>query len=288
MTKLEHQLKQLTWRNRHGSHRTQYSRRKTLTMMARQLHQLGFKNLTQNSLKPKHVHALFRVWTESGLSERTQINYITQLRWWAEQINKPDLLPPTNRELGFGRVKSNPDKSKAQYLDASVLAKIKNRRIRFSLELQQEFGLRKEECVKFRPSYADQGTYIKLKSSWTKGGRPREIPVVSNTQRELLDRLSEVAGSGSMIPDDKSVREWIFVYGAAIEGCGLRNMHGLRHGYAQRRYEALAGWKCPFAGGPSVKELTHDQKKTDHEVRLTVSRELGHNRVEVTNVYLGR
>ena len=40
-----------------------------------------------------------------------------------------------------------------------------------SLELQRAFGLRREEAMKFQPSYADQKDHITLKASWTKGGR---------------------------------------------------------------------------------------------------------------------
>jgi len=65
-------------------------------------------------------------------------------------------------------------------------------------------------------------------------------------------------------------------------------MHGLRHAYAQRRYEELTGWRSPVAGGPSSRSLTQEQKEQDREVRLIISRELGHEREQVTAVYLGR
>ena len=55
-------------------------------------------------------------------------------------------------------------------------------------------------------------------------------------------------------------------------------MHGLRHAYAQNRYEELTGWKAPAAGGPDSKSLTPEQRELDREARLTISRELGHER----------
>ncbi len=64
-------------------------------------------------------------------------------------------------------------------------------------------------------------------------------------------------------------------------------MHGLRHAYAQDRYEELTGWKCPAAGGPVAKDLTHEQRERDREVRLIISRELGHERVAVVGAYCG-
>jgi len=73
-----------------------------------------------------------------------------------------------------------------------------------------------------------------------------------------------------------------------LRKAGISRAHGLRHTYAQRRYEDLAGWKSPHAGGPKSKDLTPDQRATDRAVRLAVSAEMGHAREEITAVYLGR
>jgi len=63
---------------------------------------------------------------------------------------------------------------------------------------------------------------------------------------------------------------------------------GLRHAYAQNRYEELTGWKCPAVGGPESRLLTPEQRKIDREVRLIISQEPGHERGAVTAAYLGR
>ena len=44
---------------------------------------------------------------------------------------------------------------------------------------------------------------------------------------------------------------------------GLSQMHGLRHAYAQNRYEELTGWQCPAVGGPNSKVLTPEQREAD-------------------------
>ena len=64
-------------------------------------------------------------------------------------------------------------------------------------------------------------------------------------------------------------------------------MHGLRHAYAQERYEELTGWQCPAAGGPDRQSLTPEQRQLDGEARLTISQELGHEREQVTAAYPG-
>jgi hypothetical protein len=65
-------------------------------------------------------------------------------------------------------------------------------------------------------------------------------------------------------------------------------MHGLRYACAQRRYEDLAGWKCPLASGPSQADLAGARMRIDQQARATVARELGHNRKVVSQTYLGK
>jgi hypothetical protein len=63
-------------------------------------------------------------------------------------------------------------------------------------------------------------------------------------------------------------------------------MHGLRHAYAQNRYEELTGWRPPAAGGPRVRALTPEQRRIDQKARLTISLELGHERPQIVAVYV--
>ena len=78
------------------------------------------------------------------------------------------------------------------------------------------------------------------------------------------------------------------VYEGNTRRAGLHHMHGLHHAYAQNRYEELTGWSCPAAGDPLAKQLTAEQRERDQEARITISRELGHEREAVTASYLGR
>lgn len=58
------------------------------------------------------------------------------------------------------------------------------------------------------------------------------------------------------------------------------------HAYAQARYAELTGWKAPAAGESTPEQLSPEQKRIDREARLTISRELGHEREQITAVYL--
>ena len=142
--------------------------------------------------------------------------------------------------------------------------------------------------MKFQPSYADQGDQIRLKASWTKGGKPRTIPIRTVAQRVILDKARELAGLGSLIPSQRSYVQQMRIYEGNTLRAGLSQLHGLRHAYAQERYEELTGWQCPATGGPDSKNLTSELKELDHQARLTISQELGHEREQVTAAYLGR
>ncbi len=157
-----------------------------------------------------------------------------------------------------------------------------------SLELQQAFGLRREEAMKIQRMMADQGDHLFLKRSWTKGGRERIVPIRTEQQREVLNRARRLAGRGSLIPSNRNYVHKMRVCEGNTRRAGLHHMHGLRHAYAQNRYEELTGWQCPAADRPVAKDLTQEQRKIDHEARLTISRELGHERGAVVGAYIGR
>ncbi len=142
--------------------------------------------------------------------------------------------------------------------------------------------------MKFIPTFADQGDHLNLKPSWTKGGKARTLPVRTTQHRQVLDRAHKLAGKGSLIPSNRNYRQQVRIYEGHTLRAGLSKMHGLRHAYAQQRYEELTGWKSPAAGGPSSKSLTWGQREQDQNARLIVSRELGHEREQITAVYLGR
>lgn len=96
------------------------------------------------------------------------------------------------------------------------------------------------------------------------------------------------ARTGSLIPADKTYAEQLGRFEHQCAAAGIHRVHGFRHQYAQVRYRELTGWAAPAAGGPRSRELTAEQKGIDREARLTISAELGHEREQVTAVYLGR
>jgi len=288
MRGLNHQLKQLCRHNREGSFGTQNRRERELTLIANQLHEIGFRGMNSHSLKPKHVEGLVRHWLEKEVAAGTIKNRMAAVRWWARKVNRQNVVARSNDFYGIPNRILVTGSSKAKSVSATQLEKVRDQHVRMSLELQQAFGLRREESIKFIPNYADQGDHIVLKPSWTKGGKARTLPIRTDEQREVLDRAHKLAGKGSLIPSNRDYRQQVRIYEGHTLRAGLSKMHGLRHTYAQRRYEVLTGWKSPIAGGPSSKSLTPDQRDQDRQARLIISREMGHEREQVTSVYLGR
>ena len=288
MKDLNYQLKQLGHRNRDGSRSTQAHRARILSLCANQLPQLGYRRLTAGGLRTKHVDALVRHWQDQGVSVGTLKNRLATLRWWADKIGKQNIVARTNSHYGIPSRSHVARTSKAKELTESMLERIQDRFVVLSLRLQRLFGLRREEAIKFMPSYADRKDHVRLKPSWTKGGRARSIPVRNDDQRTLLQEIHEAAGSGSLIPSDLRYVDQLRIYERQVVDAGLSSPHGLRHAYAQERYLELTGRACPVAGGPSSKDLDPEQRELDREARLTISEELGHAREQITTVYLGR
>jgi len=285
------QVSRVLQANRENSYSTQAARHDNLMLSMSDLYDLGYTNIKLDNLKPKHIKALVDDWKDSQVLETGTIkNRVSHLRWLVGKLNKQNIIPRTNKELGIDkRTYVDNTKNRAKELLQIDLNKISSERVRVSLRLQREFGLRKEESMKFQPDYAIRGDEIHLKASWCKGGRERVIGIRTDSQRALLDDCRRVAGQqGSMIPPEKTYKAHLSSFEKYVSRAGIRNMHGYRHMYAQERYRELTGFRCPKQGGLTSKNLTVKQKQIDREARLTISHELGHWREDVTSVYLGR
>ena len=288
MKDLNYQLMKLCRDNRDGSYSTQANRSRILDLIANQLSELGFRRMQAKSLRPKHVAALVSQWKKQSISIGTMKNRLSGLRWWAKKINKPGIIAKDNSAYGIGNRSNANNESKAQYLSAKKLSGISDPYVRLSLQLQAAFGLRREEAIKFRPGYAIKGDHIKLKASWTKGGRARTVPISNGRQWALLAAVRKLAKGGALIPPELNYEQQKNRYDYQVRKAGLRNPHGLRHAYAQHRYLVLTGWKAPAAGGPASKSLTSGQRALDKGARETISQELGHSREQISATYLGR
>ena len=263
-----------------------------LRLSLEQLSKMGFILRSIDQLKQKHVDKLIQSWKDNQLSSGTIKNRLSALRRVTELSGRGEVVK-INVNYGIQPRKYYSETSKAVH--TIDLDKIKDPYVRASLELQKEFGLRREESIKIKPHQADEGLAIRLQGSWTKGGIPRLIPITTQLQRDCLDRIKLlVEKEDSLIPKELLYRQQRIRYDNMTQQQGFKKLHGLRHAYAQHRYEILThtmtsgyGWKSPIVGGPNKSQLNEYEKHIDLKARLILSQELGHSRINVTRSYLG-
>ena len=284
-TQLKRSLYALLSQDNLGAYATRADRRQILMSTANDLISLGYGIASMQQLKHKHVIALTKHWQSKELDNGTIKNRLAALRHVAVLINKPEMIP-SNAVLQIGPRPMKPIKNRA--IVNPDLSSIANPAIRISLELQRHFGLRREESLKIKPMMADHGDHLSLLGSWCKGNRPREIPIRTEEQRYWLNKAKQYVGryDQSLIPAEQSYIRHRYVYDKALQKAGIRS-HGLRHAYAQQRYQELTGWAAPIAGGPQAKELTAEQHQQDIKARMLLTHELGHGRVAIIRQYCG-
>jgi site-specific recombinase XerC len=260
-----------------------------LNLCVKHLDELGYHLDNINQLKQKHIYSLVDHWQDQCLNTATIKNRMSTIRLACKLQGKRNVIS-SNDHYAIGKRSYIPEKNKA--LQNINFKKISDPYIKMSLQLQQMFGLRREESLKIVPKLADKREYLELQPSWTKGGVPRSIPIVSQAQRIWLNRAKALCGESSLIPLNKSYIEQRNFYDRITHKAGLFNLHGLRHAYAQKRYWQLTnkmtnghGWAAPIAGGKSKSEMKKSEIAIDQKVREIISRELGHSRREVLKIY---
>ncbi len=285
-TKAIYYLKQLLKNDNTGSYATRYDRERLLITFVNDLNKVGYKGFNIKNLKGKHIEAIVNYWKKEQLGNATIKNRLAAIRHFANLINKSTAIP-TNSELKIeprkyvsatNRALKNPD-----------FSSIADPYLKISLELQRVFGLRREESLKIKPILADKGDQLMLSSSWCKGGRARVIPIRTDEQRYWLECAKEIVKNfdHSLIPQARTYIQQRYLYDKQVERAGLRNLHGLRHAYAQARYKELTGWEAPINGGPHSKALSNEQKGIDYRARMILTEELGHSRTSILTNYCG-
>jgi site-specific recombinase XerD len=287
LSKLNNKFIQLVKHNADGSFATKSDRIRQLKLFGKELKELGFVLVKPQSLKPKHIESLINHWKEKDISAATIKNRMSNIRWWAEKIGKQSIVRKNNSDYGIENRQYVTSVSKGKILEKDKFLAIPCNHIRSSLLLQREFGLRREEAIKFSYSYAVHDDHLKLKGTWCKGGKERVIPITRDSQREVLKFVLKNSSNGNLIPARFNYVQQLRRYERYTSLVGLNKMHGLRHEFAQTMYKELSGWDCPAKGGPARKQLDSFEKAIDQQVRLKISQMLGHERIAIVAVYLG-
>ena len=286
--------------NKIVSHRTMEVRKELLIQSMRELRGLGFKLKSPHNLQQRHVTALAHYWEEQRLSASTIANRLSVLRALSNWIGKPGMIQKSedfvkNPESVRRQQATTEDKSwSAAEVDVNAMIGLieqYDERVGLQVRLMREFGLRKREAVMFRPLKADLGLAIRVRDG-TKGGRERVVPIETPEQRRVLDlaksRVKHVNDHiGHPHRDlEQSIRHINYVFerfGLTKRGLGV-TAHGLRHEHLNNLYESITGVPSPVRSG----SITADIDKHLHDVaRARVSQEAGHERLNISNAYIG-
>jgi len=274
--------------NKDGSFGTRSKREKSLQSMFKELKDIGYKLPSIQNFKTKHVNALVDKWKTDGLTSGTMKNKLAHVRWLSEKIGKQNIVFRDNSQYGIENRVFVTNLSKGKELDQEKLNNVTNEYVKASLILQREFGLRREEAIKFQHNYAVRGDTLVLKASWCKGGKERTIPINTSEQRQALEYVKQVSPyTGCLIPAHKNYIGQLKTYENETSRVKLNRMHGLRHQYAQDQFKRISGYECPVRGGVARKDMTFEQREVDSKYRIELSKVLGHERMQITAVYIG-
>ena len=169
-------------------------------------------------------------------------------------------------------------------------------------KLQRHWGFRLEESGKLDARAALEEVLACGQLNVCKGttaGKPRAVTLRDEAaQMNALREAVELQGAGkSMIPADLDYKKFKAAAHNAAHYRGIR-FHDGRHAFCQALYLRLTGWKAPLSLGLSKKKHMRlimsehgiseaEYRERDYQARMTVSREVGHERVSVTTAYLG-
>jgi hypothetical protein len=170
-----------------------------------------------------------------------------------QAIGKGGIVAKDNAAYGFGGVpRQNPldvniDKITAIREQVAAKAQAGDRLAMMmgaSAAMRDVFGLRQKEALLSNKVVERDGkVYLKVKGA--KGGRPREIQIRNDAQRNALSRVAATAealgnASGRVIPPEMSLMEAMKAESKVWHKMGgtraaKANMHAQRHAYTQAR-----------------------------------------------------
>lgn len=285
------------------STKTRHERQSFYLLMVAQLWQLGFRIRKLESLAGKHVEALMEMWFKNDIAASNLHTRLSMVRVLCHDwLGKEGLVKNIADYLPADQVRRNTvAKDSKAWDDKGVdpweiigLAKQIDERLAVMLAMQHAFGLRVKESIELRPANAvvEGGRAIQVYEG-TKGGLLRRIDIVCDTQRQTLEWARRVAGKGKTGRLRWTDLSWKQAqnrfYNLARKRLGLTRKdlgvtcHGLRHGFAHWRYEFHTGLPTPVQGGA----LGKIDRATHQGACMDVTRELGHNRKDVTTGYYG-
>lgn len=279
------QLDKLARHNRQGSFRTKeryyLATKRFCLFLAEEYHLQKLSNVSG-----KHLVHYVQHLQDTERSASTIKTDLAAIRFFHDKISNPKYTLPSNSDLGielerrrFGDSDRTWSNAEFNRMLAKAIAEEKDDFI-LAFYLARYAGLRIHECFRIDTAIAEQTLRegsITLKG---KGGKVRTVPVndqITFAMKQCLDRTER--GHKLLVPDDMHTdramnRLQLFILANRQEvqdadSSRPMTFHGLRHTYAAEKYR-----ECIESGMPEL------------DAHFAVSRLLGHERADVTNIYL--
>ena len=281
------QLDKLARHNRQGSFRTKdryyEAGKRFCAYLAAHYHLQKLENISG-----KHLVSYVLYLQEQGKSASTIKTDLSAIRFFHDKMSQPRHTLPDNGALGVAlerrrigqqdRTWTNPEFGK---LIGRAMAEEREDYI-LALYLARYAGLRIHECFRMDTAAAERALRENALTVRGKGGKTRIVPIEDDRITMMLQRMLEETERGHKllvpdgVPTDRAIngmQQFILRHRDAI--CDPTapdrriTFHGLRHTYAAEKYTSLV-----------------DGGMTPLDAHFTVSRLLGHERPDVTNIYL--
>jgi integrase len=271
-----------------------------------------YNNIDPRQLAGRHIQVMVKRWLHRGLATATIHNYLSFLRTFAGWIGKAGMVREPASYVGEKsehahrhQVADHDHSWTAKGLDIEALiAQVAATDVwaGLQLELCWRFALRPKEARHFRPHapilgryeanprdaavYPECDSFVRIEFG-TKGGRLRDIPLMNDRQRELLERCRAlVVRSGYVGRADRTAlqNQSRFYYVLRLHGITGKDLgvvaHGLRHQRVNDQIEEETGMAPPVRGGTMKGEAA--DRACQRGARL-----LGHSRLRATSFYIG-
>lgn len=281
---LEMQINKLNKHARQGSFKTRdryYGGvKKFCKFLAENFHAQKFANISD-----KHIKAYVEYMQSRYLSVSTIKTNLSSIRYFH------DLCPNVRNNLSGNEI-YNLERRKFGGVDRtwtnkeyeSIVTKafeLGHNRVAYALQLARNEGLRIHEVFRIDRATAEKGIKTGDLTIKGKGGKIRTHIANDKTKTALINAMKDIKRGGKLFVNEGEKTHLViketqnFIYNHRKE-CSDRligdvnlTFHGLRHLYAKEQYQ-----NCIAAG------------MSDYDARKTVSNLLGHERDDVTRIYL--
>lgn len=236
------------------------------------------------NISGKHLSAYVTQMQNKGLSASTVKTDLAAIRFWHDQIPNARYTLPSNGEYDLAQRKfGGVDRTWSNAEFSGMLgACLRSGREDYAacITIARYVGLRLHEVMRIDSAIARAALKNNALTIKGKGGKLREVPIHDAVRIELQKFLERTApGYKLFVPKGKQthiakteLQNFIASRRSSVQNPSKKpplTFHGLRHSCAVEWYQQL------LADG-----------KPEYDARLQVSRWLGHEREDVTRIYL--